>query len=162
MNQFEINDLDSQKPSKSTTDEAVVEQTVLSETEIATDATTTVLGDGQQMAVAEVKKNAKKQSKSEKINDLLAQLHDLRVVMKEVVDRYQAVTSAQLSGLIMLLEDSQNSLRTSLKLKTRKLSSMSDKLCLIKLKPKKGRAKDLVRIEELIEDFISTLSESNP
>ncbi|NTU61193.1 MAG: hypothetical protein HGA95_02535 [Caldiserica bacterium] len=160
MNTRRIDDQDDKKPAvpandvKETVNTEMVEQKQLEE--VALDA-----NPQQNADETEVKAKEKAHSKDERIKDLLVQLYDLRVTMKEVIDRYQAVTSGQLSGVILLLEDSQNSLRSSLKLKTRKLTAMSEKLCDIKLKPKKGRAKDLAKIEEIIEKMTTMLTECN-
>lgn len=111
----------------------------------------------QQIADAKAKKKANR--KNEQIKNLLVQLYELRVTTKELVERYQVVVSGQLSGLILVLEESQHSLKTNLKLKTNTLRSMSEKLQDLKLKPKKGKAKDLRRIEEIVEKFSSIFVE---
>ena len=112
---------------------------------------------------AHEEKSEKKEklSKSDQIKNLLVRLYDLRVTMKEVIERYQVVTSGQLSGVILLLEDSQNSLKSSLKLRSKTLNSMTERLDELKLKPKKGRAKDLARIEEIIDRLSDMIVESN-
>ncbi len=113
--------------------------------------------EAQQTADAKAKKKANR--KNEQIKNLLVQLYELRVTTKELVERYQVVVSGQLSGLILVLEESQHSLKTNLKLKTNTLRSMSEKLQDLKLKPKKGKAKDLRRIEEIVEKFSSIFVE---
>lgn len=114
-------------------------------------------------AQVQQEKNEKKTklSKSDQIKNLLVRLYDLRVTMKEVIERYQVVTSGQLSGVILLLEDSQNSLKSSLKLRSKTLNSMTERLDELKLKPKKGRARDLARIEEIIDRLSDMIVESN-
>jgi hypothetical protein len=75
-------------------------------------------------------------------------LHSLRDDVETAVQHYGLRTQAALAAMIARLDETQAS---APKLPARAIKSALARLARLTLKPKKGRAKDLKRIESLIE-----------
>jgi len=100
-----------------------------------------------------VKKRVSKASKDEKNkieNQYLNSIKKLEISFEEVLENHKS------QGDILKLSEAMTG---STKKSQDKLKKISTKIESLKLKPKKGRAKDLLRIEKLIKEFIAFFPE---
>lgn len=97
-----------------------------------------------------------KRQKIKKI--LVAQLYGLRSELSEILERYSSNTNAKITGFIEMFNTSEEADgQETPKIETKKLKAVVKKIDDIKLKPKKGRAKDLERIEEILDKMDDVL-----
>lgn len=102
-----------------------------------------------------VKKRVSKASKDEKNkieNQYLNSIKKLEISFEEVLENHKR----KIQGDILKLSEAMTG---STKKSQDKLKKISTKIESLKLKPKKGRAKDLLRIEKLIKEFIAFFPE---
>lgn len=100
-----------------------------------------------------------KAAKREKVKKILvAQLYGLRSELSEILERYSSNTNAKITGFIEMFNASEEvEGQETPKIETKKLKAVVKKIDEMKLKPKKGRAKDLERIEDILDKIDDVL-----
>ena len=94
-------------------------------------------------------------------DELIREIKYLRSVAKDVVDRYSLKINAHLADLVRILESPNRKRYTSRKPKDKVMREMLSCARSLNVKPKKGRAKDLARIEKIAND-LADLMPSQP
>ncbi len=117
-------------------------------------------GDGQAQDPA--KKKAKRERKpkakrTEIAREVAQELHKLRPVMREIGGSLLDRLDGQLAGLALYLEGQSLPLERTPLPPGRTLAAMLAAVKALKIKPKKGRAKDLARIEALLESLTAKM-----
>jgi hypothetical protein len=84
---------------------------------------------------------------------LVIELHTLRLQAQDAVEQYTLRVNAQLAEVLRLAEGEGTAGEKPRRLPAKLAAAMLARLRDVKLKPKKGRAKDLVRIQELVEEL---------
>ena len=95
--------------------------------------------------------------KTHRSEELVREIEYLRSVARDVADRYSLKVHAQLANIVRILKASNRKGRRVRKPNGKTLCEMLSRICSLKVKPKKGRAKDLVRIEAIakkLDDFM--------
>ena len=89
--------------------------------------------------------------------ELVREIKYLRSVAKDVVDRYSLRVYASLVNIVRILESSDRKRLAARKPSDNTMREMLSCVRSLKVKPKKGRAKDLARIEIIVkklDDFL--------
>jgi hypothetical protein len=94
---------------------------------------------------------AKKAGASEPVQQLVQELEAMRSVLVEVVEQYRERMATQLGTLKKSLESEA--------LKESDISRMLDEIRSVRLKPEKGRVKDLERLQDLLKRLGKRLPE---
>ena len=97
-------------------------------------------------------KSRKKRPYSHKLSrneELVREIKYLRSISKDVIDRYSLRVQGCLVNMVRILETSPTNRQKVRKPIDKKMREMISSIRSIKIKAKKGRAKDLVRIEAL-------------
>ncbi len=108
------------------------------------------------------KKRAKRERKpkakrTEVAREVAQELHKLRPVMREIGGTLLDRLDGQLAGLALYLEGQSLPLERTPLPPGRALAAMLAAVKALKNKPKKGRAKDLARIEALLESLTAKM-----
>lgn len=82
---------------------------------------------------------------------LVVEMHRLRSLFAEIAQRYTADTEARIAALITTAESGT--------IPPTKVSEMLDAVWSVDVKPRKGRRKDLTRIEKVVDALERSLSE---
>jgi hypothetical protein len=97
-----------------------------------------------------------KEKRIEVSRETIAELEGLRRTLEEISERYQLRVSGQFAELVSILEAGLNADdRTAPASAT--LAVMLDRIHKTELKPRKGRAKDLVRLQDLAGELTEML-----
>ena len=88
---------------------------------------------------------------------LVIELHTLRLQAQDAVEQYTLRVNAQLAEVLRLAEGEGTAGEKPRRLPAKLAAAMLAQLRDVRLKPKKGRAKDLVRIQELVEELVGQL-----
>ena len=83
--------------------------------------------------------------------ELIREIKYLRSVVKDVVGRYSLRVHACLVGIVRILESPNRKIQQVRKPNDKTMREMLSCIRSLKVKPKKGRAKDIVRIETIIK-----------
>ena len=86
---------------------------------------------------------------------LMAEIEELRPLLQELVQQYELRITAQLAEILRILNGEDGRLPRFPAAKTS--SAMLRALRTTDLKPRKGRAKDLVRLQELVAELTEML-----
>ena len=89
--------------------------------------------------------------------ELVREIKYLRSVAKDVIDRYSLKINASLAEIVRILESSDSKRLAVRKPNDNTMREMLSCVRSLKVKPKKGRAKDLARIEIIVkklDDFL--------
>ncbi|MEW6516552.1 MAG: hypothetical protein AB1439_06595 [candidate division FCPU426 bacterium] len=109
------------------------------------------------------KKAAKKQLRQERREQakasLIQELNNLRAELKEITQQLTLKQDAHLMHLIQMLGGSRGQAPESTLPATKRLAAMLKKIQELKLKPKKGRLKDLVHLTRLLDALSDKISE---
>jgi hypothetical protein len=106
-------------------------------------------------ATASEKKHAK-EKRIEVSRETIAELEALRRTLQEISERYQLRVSGQLAEMVSILEAGLTAGdRTAPS--TARLTAVLEKIRKTELKPRKGRAKDLVRLQDLASELTEML-----
>ncbi len=101
-----------------------------------------------------------KEKRIEVSRETIAELEGLRRTLEEISERYQLRVSGQFAELVSILEAGLGAGdRTAPAAPT--LAKMIERIHKTELKPRKGRAKDLVRLQDLAGELTEMLM-SNP
>lgn len=110
--------------------------------------------DNNNAKISENVDNVQKSAKKKKVKisqDILAELYSLRSNLSSIIEHTTIKLNSQITKLISLFEN-ENIPMTKSKLPSAKnINMMVKKIKNIKLKPKKGRIKDIERISKLLE-----------
>ena len=106
-------------------------------------------------AVKKVGRPPKKAAKaaSSALNTAMAHV---KISFVEVLDAYKRKQEARLAALDELIEGAEEG-RGAKSFTKQRGEKLAKKLSSLKVKPKKGRGKDLVRIEALLEELMETI-----
>jgi len=96
---------------------------------------------------------SKIQQKQEAKDLLLEKLKWLRSSLKEVLEKFELKRSSQIAEMIRTLEGKDIIAETPRPPRTKDIKRMIAKIESLKIKPQKGRAKDLRRIQRYIKEF---------
>jgi hypothetical protein len=88
---------------------------------------------------------------------LVIELHTLRLQAQDAVEQYTLRVNAQLAEVLRIAEGEGAAGEKPRRLPAKLAAAMLARLRDVKLKPKKGRGKDLVRIQELVEELVGQL-----
>ena len=88
--------------------------------------------------------------------ELTSELNTLRAALDEMSEHYRLRAGAQITELLQLVEG-QSEPVTRAPLAASVLQPMIEQLKEVRLKPHKGRAKDFVRLQELLEELTDLL-----
>lgn len=107
-------------------------------------------------AVKRVGRPPKKAAKtaSSALNTAMAHV---KISFVEVLDAYKRKQEARLAALDELIESAEEG-RAPKNLTKQRGEKLAKKLSSLKVKPKKGRGKDLIRIEALLEELMETIA----
>ena len=94
------------------------------------------------------KKEQKKAQKAQKLNEALL---GLRASLNEMQEHYGVRTHGLLVQMLRILEPPPATKEKPLLPSRKAAELMVQKMAALKIKPKKGRGKDLVRIQDLVE-----------
>ena len=87
--------------------------------------------------------------------ELQTELRYLRTVLREVTENYASAREADLEQIVeAVLEDGVSG-------RDAKLQGMLDHLRTLKVKPRKGRLKDIARIDKLVAELVGRAEELN-
>ena len=86
-------------------------------------------------------------------NELVREIKYLRSITKDVVDRYSLNVYAGLANLERILEPQNRKKHTIKKPTDKMIRQMLSCVRSLRVKPKKGRAKDLMRIEAIAKEL---------
>ena len=89
--------------------------------------------------------------------ELLAELGNLRGQFRDIVGRYQSDLEAELVKCINLLSASEAGQESQLPLNNKRLAELVDLINDLKIKPHKGRLKDINRIDKVVDKISTTL-----
>ncbi len=92
-----------------------------------------------------------KVKKAEMGRQVAAELHKLRPLLKEIAANLTDRLDGQLAGLALFLEGEAMPEEVAILPNSRLLAAMLAQIKALRIKPKKGRVKDLARIEALLE-----------
>ena len=84
---------------------------------------------------------------------LIDSLSELQKTHKAIVDKYSVATRARLSDLLDSLRGRNPEEGRPVTMKPAKAKEMLDEIREVRLKPEKGRGKDLYRIEKLLTEL---------
>ncbi len=91
--------------------------------------------------------------------ELLAEIGSLRSQFRDIITRYQTNLEAEMVWCIKSLSESDiNDLPKAAKDKNR-LTLIINKIKKLKIKPQKGRLKDIRKINDIVKDISENLSE---
>jgi hypothetical protein len=88
---------------------------------------------------------------------LTAELDGLRASLNEMVDRYKLKLDAELIQIDEAVRGGPSYVGRSKPLPSRVTAAMLKRIKDLEIKPHKGRAKDLVRVQDLVVDLIELL-----
>ena len=109
-------------------------------------------------AAAPTARGAKPAKRGDELRQsLVIELHTLRLQAQDAVEQYTLRVNAQLAEVLRLAEGEGAAGEKPRRLPAKLAAAMLAQLRDLKLKPKKGRAKDLVRIQELVEELVGQL-----
>jgi hypothetical protein len=91
-------------------------------------------------------------------NELLSEISALRVLFQEIMSRYQANVESEIVWCINNLSSSDDEAPDIVQ-NGKALKSLLKAIRDLKLKPKKGRLKDIRRMDKVITDISSSISE---
>lgn len=108
---------------------------------------------------AVVKRTAKTAGKTAKAasSALNTAMAHVKISFVEVLDAYKRKQEARLAALDELIEGAEKG-RGAKSFTKQRGEKLAKKLSSLKVKPKKGRAKDLVRIEALLEELMEAIA----
>lgn len=93
------------------------------------------------------------------IRDLIRELKYLKLVLQDILTKYTLKVNSTLLTLLAEIESVQKRKSSSKSFKEKTILKMLSMIRSLKIKPQKGRGKDLLRIEELLKK-LSDLHES--
>ena len=91
--------------------------------------------------------------------ELLSEIAALRTQFRDIINRYQANLEAEMVWCIKSLSESEIDDLPKVAKDKNHLTSMINKIKKLKLKPQKGRLKDIRKIHEMINNISENLSE---
>ena len=97
--------------------------------------------------------------KTHQSEEVVREIEYLRSVAKEAADRYSLRVHARLANIVRILKSPNRKGRRVRKPNGKTLCEMLSRICSLKIKPKKGRAKDFARIESItkkLDDLMPT------
>lgn len=119
-------------------------------------------GGGKKGKTKAEKKAVKRQQRLERRHQataaLIQELNGLRSVLKEIAQQLTLKQDAQLMQLIQALEGSRSQAPEDSLPATKRLAALLKKVQDLKLKPKKGRLKDLVHLSRLLDALADKLA----
>jgi hypothetical protein len=92
----------------------------------------------------------------EMVRTVVSEVEALRPILDEAVRQYELRTAAQLSEILRALQGESAALARPPTVKT--TSAMLRAIQAVELKPARGRAKDLVRLHELVAELTELLT----
>jgi hypothetical protein len=97
--------------------------------------------------------------RAEANQEVITELRALRGVMDEMLDRYRLRVGGRISELALLLEGDPSIGAAAMPVTTRVAHAMIGELKDTRLRPRKGRAKDIRRLESLVEALATLAGE---
>jgi hypothetical protein len=89
--------------------------------------------------------------------DLVSELKNLRLALDEMTEHYRLRVGAQITELLQTAEGAGELERNGRRLPAAVMEQLLDVMHTIRLKPQKGRAKDFVRLQELVDELVERL-----
>lgn len=111
-------------------------------------------------ALSPEKSNGSKRSRAKRrdqTEQLIEELNGLRASLNEMVDRYRLKLEAELIEIDESVRGEPSYLGRRRPLAARVATAMLRRIKALDIKPQKGRAKDLVRVQDLIGDLMELL-----
>ncbi len=92
--------------------------------------------------------------------ELLSELSNLRSVFKDIASRYQTSLEAEMVSCINVLAASEEGEKVPALQDKKQLKSMLESVRQLRLKPEKGRLKDIRKIDDTVSNFYAALVEN--
>lgn len=87
--------------------------------------------------------------------ELVTTAHELRAALRQMMERYELRVGGQLAELIQRVEGDAAGEIPARPLTARQAEAMLAQLREVRLKPRKGRAKDFARLETLVDSILA-------
>ena len=98
-----------------------------------------------------------KRGKKEAKKELVQHLRTLRSDFQDIIKKYSLAVQAQIEEMVRMVEN-ENTDESQRVLKLKDIEKIVDAIRKLKIKPQKGRLKDVKRIQALLDDITFILS----
>lgn len=92
------------------------------------------------------------------VEELVSELTGLKSDLKMILDSYTLSANAQVNRILEVLEQKDFAGEVHPIPSRERLRKMTDRVRKIKMKPEKGRLKDLVRIQKVLDELTEVVS----
>ena len=89
--------------------------------------------------------------------DVAAELNTLRATLDEMTEHFRLRAGAQISELLQTVEGDTTMDAKKTRLPASVLEQLLEQVQSVRIKPRKGRAKDFVRLQQLLEEMVAVL-----
>lgn len=122
-----------------------------------------ILKEGKKSGKKKSKENQEKGKKKEGklLPELISEMYGLKSNLEEIVEKLSLRLQGKISDLIDMIEKGDAESETIKKPSPKQIEDIVKKCKKIKLKPGKGRAKDVVKIDKLLEEIHIKLQSEN-